>query len=157
MFYRIAASRLTLNLITLAILIGTAGIMTDQVRFLIDNINLDFVPGEVALEGSIAILVAAYGVFLERLGWLAERAGATIGPATELLNRQAHDAGNNLSLNAIFMEAVNLLALALDTWRFSMPALKFTEVSVLFAANLFAAGVVALFAVRAMRTSSVDQ
>jgi hypothetical protein len=45
MFYRIAASRLTLNLITLAILIGTAGIMTDQVRFLIDNYSLDFVPG----------------------------------------------------------------------------------------------------------------
>jgi hypothetical protein len=37
-----------------------------------------------------------------------------------------------------------------------MPALKFTEVSVLFAANLCAAGVVALFAVRAMRSGSVD-
>jgi hypothetical protein len=61
-----------------------------------------------------------------------------------------------LILTAIFMEAVNLLALALDTWHVSMPALKFTEVSVLFAANLCAAGVVALFAVRAMRSGSVD-
>jgi len=75
MFYRIAASRPTLYLITLCILIGAAGIMTDQVEFLINNYNLDFIPGEVELEANIAILIAAFGVFLERLGWLAERAG----------------------------------------------------------------------------------
>jgi hypothetical protein len=152
MFYQIAASRLTLNLITLTILIGTAGIMTDQVRSLATNYKLDFIPGEVALEGSVTILVAAYGVFLERLGWLAERAGLDAGPSDALLHRRAHDAGNALILMAIFMEAVSLLVLALDTLGLSAPALKFAEVALLFATNGFAAGIAAVFAIRVMRT-----
>jgi len=154
MLYRIAASRLTLHLITICILVGAAGILTDQVEFLLANYQLDFIPGEVELEANIAILIAAFGVFLERLGWLSEWAVA-MGMeafASDALNRDAHDVGNALILIAIFMEAVNLLVLALDTWGLASPGMKFVEVGLLFAANVFAMIVSGLFGLRALRS-----
>ena len=63
MVYRLAGNQITLFLFTLAIIIGAAGIMSDQIKFLTNNLHMDFIPTEVGLENSIAILIAAFGIF----------------------------------------------------------------------------------------------
>jgi len=62
MLYRIVGAHLTPLLITFSVLIGAAGIMTEQISFLIDPYGANFIPAEAELEGNIAILVAAFGL-----------------------------------------------------------------------------------------------
>jgi hypothetical protein len=61
MIYRIAGNHLTLCFISLIILLGTSGIMTQQVQFLSAHFDQNFIPTEVALENNIAILIDSFG------------------------------------------------------------------------------------------------
>lgn len=52
--------------------IGAMGRLTTQFNFLVDNDHLDFVPEVINLKGNVAILLAAFGVFLEHGRYLLD-------------------------------------------------------------------------------------
>jgi hypothetical protein len=158
MIYRLSGSNVTLLLITLSILVGAAGVMTDQVKFLLTSHSMDFIPTEVGLEENIAILIAGFGVFLEHRRWLLERIYPNgIPDPVDQFDRYAHDMGVLLILIAIFTEAADLLFLALNSWGFDMIWLKYFEISVLFAANILAVGAVATFGTKLMKQMSFSE
>ncbi len=47
------------------VMIVSTGTMTEQVEFLLSHLETKFIPTEVEMEGSIVILPACFGVFLE--------------------------------------------------------------------------------------------
>ena len=152
MIYRLAGSRFTLLLITFSILIGTAGMVTNQVEILTTNYQLNFIPTEVEIEENIAILIAAFGVFLEYRRWLLDRIYPDAIPdSVDQFDRYSRDIGVVLILIAIFMESADLLFLALNSWDIEFAGLKYAEVALLFAANLVAIVTVALFGLRTLR------
>ncbi|MAF48509.1 MAG: hypothetical protein CMM10_09610 [Rhodospirillaceae bacterium] len=152
MVYRLAGNQITLFLFTLAIIIGAAGIMSDQIKFLTNNLHMDFIPTEVGLENSIAILIAAFGIFLEHRRWLLDRIHPDgLSEKVEQFDRYSHDIGVLLIMIAILMEAADVLFLALNTWGFEFAGLKYSEVLVLFAINLLAIITILLFAWRIIR------
>jgi len=137
MVYRLSGSPITLVLITIAILIGTAGIMTEQVKFLALNHDMNFIPEEVELEGSIAILIASFGVFLEHRRYLLDRIYSNDLPdAVEKFDLYSHNVGVMFILVAILMESADLFFLALNSWQIGFSELKFIEIALLFAINL---------------------
>ena len=155
MLYRVAGSQATLLIVTFAIMIGCAGIMTEEVEFLIENYNLNFIPAETALEENIAILVAAFGVFLEHRRYLLNQIHPDgIPEQTDQFDRYAHRVGVMLILLAITIEAINLLFLALDNWDFNGSGIKYAEIGILFFLNLIACIMLAVFALRAIRSEA---
>ena len=117
MFFRFAGSYFALVLITISVLIGVTGVMTNQIQFLITNIDLEFIPSEIGLEEEIVILIAAFGVFLEHRYWLLDRLYPDGIPAdVKTFDQYTHEFGVFLILLAIFMEATDLGFLALNNW-----------------------------------------
>jgi len=155
MIYRLAGSHATVILLTIAVMIGSAGIMTQQVQFLLAHHQLNFIPSEVNLEGSIAILIASFGVFLEHRRYLLDRIFADGVPATvDAFDRHAHHVGVMFILIAITMEAVDMLFLALNNWRFDTVGLKYVEISILFIINSLAFVYFAMFLARGYRDTA---
>ncbi len=149
MIYRIAGSHLTLGCITLSILLGTCGIMTQQVEFLIENHHLNFIPAEIVLEDDIAILIAAFGVFLEHRGYLLKKVYPDGAPYTiERFDVYAHDFGVMLILIAILIVALDLAFLAFSTWGITFASLKYIEILALFAANVLVTIMMLVFTYR---------
>jgi len=152
MVIRLAGSKFTLKFITLIILFGAAGIMTDQIVFLVENHHMDFIPAEIGLEADIAIQMAAFGVFLEHRGWLLDRIYLDGIPETvKQFDRYCHDVGVLLILIAVIIESVDLFFLALNNWGIEFAGLKYTEIALLVAINLTAVVTVALFGLRSLR------
>ena len=89
MIYRLAGSQATLIAITLSILVGATGIVTEQLGFLTENLHMNFIPQEVGLEENIAILVAGFGVFLEHRRWLLDRNDSPWYPSLTLFRQKA--------------------------------------------------------------------
>ena len=126
--------------------------MTQQVQFLVDHIDLNFIPTEVALEENIAILIAAFGVFLEhRIYLLRKIYPDTIPEHVAEFDQYSHDAGVMFIMLAIFMEATDLFFLALNSWGFVQTSLKYIEISILFGINLLSAGMFIVFAMRSFK------
>lgn len=152
MIYRIAGHHYTLIIIALSIMTGIAGVMTEQVKFLIDNAHLNFIPGEIQLEGNIVILVAAFGVFLEHRGYLLEKMYPGGAPDTVgQFDDYSHHIGVMFILVAIAMEALDLLFLAFNKWGFTSPVLQFSEIAVLFVANVMAFAMLIHFGLKTLR------
>ena len=152
MIYRLTGSHLTLQLISLSVLIGTAGIMTDQIKFLTTNHKLNFIAAEVSMEENIAILIAAFGVFLEYRHWLLDRKFPDgIPDAVHNFDRYAHDVGVTLILIAIFIEATSLFFLAFSSWGVEFSGLKYLEVAMIFVANISAVLIISRFGIRSLK------
>jgi len=152
MIYRLAGSHFTLHLITLSILIGIIGIMTEQFEFLITNHHLNFIPAEVGMEDNISVLVASLGIFLESRRWLLDRIYPnTIPESIDQFDRYSQGIGVFLILIAIAIESADLFFLALNKWNIESAGLKYLEISVLSAANLLALTIVTLFGLRSIR------
>lgn len=150
MIYRIAGGHMTLVFITICILLGSAGIMTEQIQFLAANHHLNFIPTEVSLEENIAILIAAFGVFLEHRCYLLRRIYPDGIPDTvEQFDQYSHNIGVMFILVAIVIVAIDLLFLALDTWGINLSVLKYVEISILFSINLIAALMLVVFGFKA--------
>ena len=152
MIYRLAGHHATLVVATLCIMTGAAGIMTEQVQFLATNHHMNFIPAEVGMEENVAILIAAFGVFLEHRRYLLEKVYA--GPIPEpvdAFDRYSHGVGIMFLMIAILMEALNLLFLAMNTWGFDGPVVKYTEIAFMFALNVLAIVQLAVFGLRALR------
>lgn len=116
MILRAAESHLTLMLITLAILIGSVGIMTQQIGFLASSHQMNFIPADVNLEDDIAILLAAYGVFLEHHRYLLDMIYKDgLLPAIEAFDDYSHQFGVLMIPVAFLLVALDLLILALST------------------------------------------
>lgn len=136
MLYRAAGNHYMLLFITFGILLGTAGIMTEQIEFLADNYHLNFIPAEINLEENIAILIAAFGVFLEHRSYLlAKMFPEGIPDKVNEFDEYCHFMGVMFILIAIFVVALDLFFLALNTWGIELPVLKYGEILVLFCIN----------------------
>lgn len=152
MLYRAAGNQYTLLFITFSILLGTAGIMTKQIHFLTDNFGLDFIPAEINLEENIAILVAAFGVFLEHRSYLLVKIYPEGIPENiKKFDVYSHNIGVMFIFVAIFVVALDLFFLALNTWGIEFPALKYWEITILFCINGMTALMFVMFFLKACR------
>jgi hypothetical protein len=139
MMYRLAASRSALVLFIVVIFLGVAGIMTEQISFLLASHQLDFVPAEISMEEDIAILLAAFGVFLEHRFWLLDKIYPNGVPEpAKKFDLYAQHVGILLIMIAVFIECFDMLFLAFNTWGFSNAGLKYLEVTFLFVCNTVA-------------------
>jgi len=146
MIYRIAGSHYTLLIVTLGILLGSAGIMTSQIEFLIENHHLNFIPREVELEDNIALLLAAFGVFVEHRRYLLNIIYEDAIPERiDMFDQYSHNIGVLFILVAVLLVALDLLFLAFNTWGIIFPALKFIEILILFLINLMGFGMLITF------------
>ena len=76
------------------------------------------------------------------------------GPIPEpvdAFDRYSHGVGIMFLMIAILMEALNLLFLAMNTWGFDGPVVKYTEIAFMFALNVLAIVQLAVFGLRALR------
>lgn len=145
-------SKSLLLFFSLFIIIGTLGIITDQVDFLLKHYQLNFVPGEISLEENIAILLAAFGAFLELRPSVTEHLYENSPPAIEIaINDIAQLYGVYIILLAISIECIDLGILALETWSLNYPILKFIEIFILFSLNLVAVILLIKFFVKILR------
>ncbi|MGB0681138.1 MAG: hypothetical protein ACPGOV_00425 [Magnetovibrionaceae bacterium] len=137
MFYRLAGSHRGLLLITLIILIGLTGMMSDQIRFLAENHHMNFIPGEVEVEAGINVLIAAFGVFLEHRNWLLSQIyGDQVPKVVADYDQYCLDTGVLFIILAILIECADVLFLAANNWGLDGPAISYAEIAVLFVCNL---------------------
>lgn len=136
MVYRIFGNHFTLVFVTLGIMVVGAGAMTEQVTYLAAHLETNFIPSEVEMEGNIVILLACFGVFLEHRRYLLAKIYPDGLPdAVERFDRSSHHIGVMFILIAIITEFLDLLFLALNSWGFVSPGIRFAEIATLFAIN----------------------
>ncbi len=113
---------------------------------------MNFIPAEVNLEDDIAILLAAYGVFLEHRRYLLDMIYKDgLPPAIEAFDDYSHQFGVLMILVAVLLVALDLLFLALSTWGITFLSLKYLEISLLFLINLLAFAMLANYGRRAIK------
>lgn len=136
MVYRIFGNHFTLVFVMLGIMVVGAGVMTEQVTFLAAHLETNFIPSEIEMEGSIVILLACFGVFLEHRRYLLAKIYPDGLPDTvERFDRSSHHIGVMFILVAIITEFLDLFFLALNSWGFASTGVRFAEIATLFAIN----------------------
>ncbi|MGB0631597.1 MAG: hypothetical protein ACPGRZ_12975, partial [Alphaproteobacteria bacterium] len=134
--YRCFGNHYTLVVVALGVMLVSAGTMTDQVEYLSAHIETNFIPEEVAMEGSIVILLACFGVFLEHRRYLLHKIHPEgIPEAVQRFDRSSHHIGVMFIMIAILTEFLDLLFLALNSWGFTSKGVNFAEIAALFAIN----------------------
>lgn len=152
MLYRFAGHHYTLVFIALGVMTVEAGVMTDQVEFLLAHLETNFIPAEVAMEGSIVILIACFGVFLEhRRNLLAKIYPEGVPERIERFDRSSHHVGVMFIMIAILTEFLDLLFLALDSWGVNWNGLQIVEIATLFTINALTFLCLAAFIVWVLR------
>lgn len=147
MLYRCFGNPFTIILLTFGIMTVGAGTMTDQVAYLMAHLETNFVPDEVKMEGSIVILLACFGVFLEHRRNLLEKIYPDGLPDdVDRFDRESHHIGVMFIMVAILTEFLDLLFLALNSWGFVSSSLQFIEIGTLFAINAVTFVCLAVFA-----------
>ncbi len=68
--YTIALNRYLMLVFSLAILIGTFAIFTEQIIFLTQHFSAEFINEEIGLEDEIALLMGLYGIYLDKRRWI---------------------------------------------------------------------------------------
>lgn len=137
MIYTIAINRWVVILVGIGIIFGAVGISMLQVDFLIEHFREDFIPGEVGLEEDIAIVIAAFGVFLDNRRWLVRAKYANDVPENEAaLSAVCQRYGVGFILLGIFIEVIDLAFLTINSHGFGTPLVRISEVSVLFVLNI---------------------
>lgn len=137
MIYRLAGSHFTLVVIITGILFVLAGLMTEQIDFLTRNYGGNFMPAEIATEGSIVLLIGCFGVFLEHRHYLLDKIySGALPDSVARFDHASHNLGVMFIMAALFIEFLDLLFLSLNNWGFAEPWFKFLEISVLFAGNM---------------------
>ena len=121
----------------IGIVFGAVGIGALQVDFLIEHLKGNFIPGEITLEEDIAIVIAAFGVFLDNRRWLVRAKYGDDQPESEVsLSAVCQHYGVGFILLGIFIEVIDLAFLALNNYGLGSGTLKFIEVGVLFLLNI---------------------
>lgn len=130
------------------ILFGTLGIVWLQIQFLVENHHLNFIPGEITLEENIAIVIAAFGVFLDLRRWVVRSFYADGVPEEEEARSAfCQKRGVQFILLGILIEIVDLCFLALTNFGLDMPILLYGEFLVLLVLNLVAIVSLLIFAI----------
>jgi hypothetical protein len=136
-FYRWFGHHFALVFLTLGVMLVGAGTMTEQITFLTAHLETNFIPAEVQMEGSIVILLACFGVFLEHRRYLlVKNYPEGIPDHVDRFDRSSNHIGVMFILVAIFTEFLDLFFLALNSWGFVSPSLNVFEIATLFAINL---------------------
>ena len=153
MIFRLAASKSVLFTFSFFILLGVAGIMTEQITFLLDHHQMDFIPAEIDLEEDIAILLAAFGVFLEHRFWLLDRIypNGVPEPLREF-DLYGQKFGIFLILIAVVIECLDMAFLAINIWGLDNSTIKYLEISLLFAGNILAVSGILRFCVATVKS-----
>ncbi|MBO6520569.1 MAG: hypothetical protein JJ900_08515 [Rhodospirillales bacterium] len=137
MLYALTINPWIIILAGAGIIFGAVGIGVLQFQFLMENMHMNFVPGEVNLEEDIAIVVAAFGVFLDNRRWLVRgRYGDNVPDHEQTFSELCQKFGVGLILMGIFIEVVDLGFLALDNFGFTLPMIRYSEVGFMFLLNL---------------------
>lgn len=137
--YVLALNRYLLLALTIAILIGTSGIFTEQIVFLTQHFSAEFIAEELALEDDIALLMGLYGVFLDKRRWVVYFQVAD--DASDEVKEFADDTqktGIALIIIAIGIKLIDMFFMTINNWGVGSTSITYLEVMFLFAVNVVA-------------------
>ena len=124
MIYAVALNRYMLLVFTAGILIGTLGIFTEQIVFLTQHYSAEFITEEIKLEDDIALLMALYGVFLDKRRWVVHfQVADDASDATKAFADDTQKTGIALILIAIIVKVIDMFFMSMNTWGWAQPLL----------------------------------
>jgi len=139
MIYAVALNRYMLLVFTAGILIGTLGIFTEQIVFLTQHYSAEFITEEIKLEDDIALLMALYGVFLDKRRWVVHfQVADDASDATKAFADDTQKTGIALILIAIIVKVIDMFFMSMNTWGLGSTSFVYLEVVFLFAVNVVA-------------------
>ena len=139
MIYAVALNRYMLLVFTFGILIGTLGIFTEQIVFLTQHYSAEFISEEIKLEDDIALLMALYGVFLDKRRWVVHfQFTNDVSDATKDFADDTQKTGIALILIAIIVKVIDMFFMSMNTWGAGSTFAVYLEVIFLFAVNIVA-------------------
>ncbi len=139
MIYAVALNRYMLLIFTVGILIGTLGIFTEQIVFLTQHYSAEFISEEIELEDDIALLMALYGVFLDKRRWVVHfQIADDASDVTKAFADETQKTGIALILIAIIVKVIDMFFMSMNTWGVGSTFIVYLEVVFLFAVNIVA-------------------
>lgn len=158
MIYAIALNRYLMLVFSLAILIGTLGIFTEQIVFLTQHFSAEFITKEIGLEDEIALLMGLYGIFLDKRRWIVHfQVPDDASTATKSFADDTQKTGIALILIAIGIKVVDIFFLSMNSWGVGSTAFIYVELAFLFAVNLVAMLLMARFIVMLLQRWTIVQ
>lgn len=139
MIYAIALNRYMLLVFTVGILIGMCGIFTEQIIYLTQHYSAEFITEEIELEDDIALLMALYGVFLDKRRWVVHfQIPTDVSAATKDFADDTQKTGIALILIAIIIKVIDMFFMSMNTWGAGSTFIVYLEAAFLFAVNIVA-------------------
>lgn len=152
MIYAVALNRYLLLIFTVGILIGTLGIFTEQVIFLTQHYSAEFITEEISLEDDIALLMALYGVFLDKRRWVVHfQIEGDVSDATKAFADDTQKTGIALILIAIGIKVIDMFFMSMNAWGAGSSFAVYFEVAFLFSVNILAMLLLVRFAVNLLK------
>lgn len=137
--YALVLNRYLMLVFTIGILIGTLGIFTEQIVFLTEHYSADFISEELALEDDIALLMALYGVFLDKRRWVVHfQIEGNVPDTVKNFADNTQKTGIALILIAIGIKVIDMFFMTLNTWGVGETSVVYLEVVFLFTVNIIA-------------------
>ena len=137
--YAITLNRYLLLVFSLAILIGTFGIFTEQIVFLTQHFSADFITEEIGLEDEIALLMGLYGIYLDKRRWIVHfQVTEDASTATKEFADDTQKTGIALILIAIGTKVIDIFFLSMNSWGVGATSFVYIELAFLFGVNLLA-------------------
>lgn len=153
--YAVALNRYLMLVFSLAILIGTAGIFTEQLVFLTQHFSAEFITKEIGLEDEIALLMGLYGIFLDKRRWVVHfQSPKDAATATKDFADDTQKTGIALILIAIGIKVIDIFFLSMNSWGVGSTAFIYVELTLLFAVNLMAMLLMVRFVILLFRSWS---
>lgn len=139
MIYAIALNRYMLLVFTVGILIGMCGIFTEQIIYLTQHYSAAFITEEIDLEDDIALLMALYGVFLDKRRWVVHfQTPGDVSAATKDFADDTQKTGIALILIAIIIKVIDMFFMSMNTWGAGSTFIVYLEATFLFTVNIVA-------------------
>lgn len=137
--YAIALNRYLMLAFSLAILLGTFGIFTEQIIFLTQHFSADFITKEIGLEDEIALLMGLYGIYLDKRRWIVHfQVAEDASTANKDFADDTQKTGIALILIAIGIKVIDIFFLTMNSWGVGTTSFVYIELAFLFAVNLLA-------------------
>lgn len=156
MIYAVALNRYMLLVFTVGILIGTLGIFTEQIVFLTQHYSAEFISEEIELEDDIALLMALYGVFLDKRRWVVHfQVADDVSTETKDFADDTQKTGIALILIAIIVKVIDMFFMTMNSWGAGSTFIVYLEVVFLFAVNIVAMLLLIRFLLKLLKSWAV--
>lgn len=156
--YTIALNRYLMLVFSLAILIGTFAIFTEQIIFLTQHFSAEFITEEIGLEDEIALLMGLYGIYLDKRRWIVHfQVVEDASTANKEFADDTQKIGIALILIAIGTKVVDIFFLSMNSWGVGSTSYVYVELAFLFAVNLVAMLLMLRFTLMLLRRWAVVQ